>query len=206
MGLIKTTATLKIKDNVRRDTFSRRICCPKLIGRIINNEISTRCGYWQAIFDKRKNRESSAINIEHRAQIIALITHHYWVDGSFIVLILPEHSISITPPVSPATRHNKSVKLAVIHRIACGSRCRGDNDPWCQFAYWASRTHNNNRVIFSRCCTCRSVNPHITHTTLISKVCFTDRVNVVQEASLIGYISAVLVFLQTFLSIVIGWF
>ena len=22
-----------------------------------------------------------------------------------------------------------SVKLAVIHRIACGSRCRGDNDP-----------------------------------------------------------------------------
>ncbi len=33
------------------------------------------------------------------------------------------------PPVSPATRHNKSVKLAVIHRIACGSRCRGDNDP-----------------------------------------------------------------------------
>ncbi|GAH50723.1 unnamed protein product, partial [marine sediment metagenome] len=30
------------------------------------------------------------------------------------------------------------------------------------------------------------------------------RVNVVQEASLIGYISAVLVFLQTFLCIVIG--
>ncbi len=50
----------------------------------------------------------------------------------------------------------------------------------------------------------RGGNPHITHTTLISKVCFTDRVNVVQEASLIGYISAVLVFLQTFLCIVIG--
>lgn len=102
MRLIKTTPTLKIKDNVRRDTFSRRICCPKLIGRIINNEISTsadidRPSSINAKTGKQRHQHRTQ-SANHRPYYSSLLSE--WLVHCFdIARTCHKHNA----PVSPAT-------------------------------------------------------------------------------------------------------